>query len=65
MNETINKVLKHMGNETDKSFRPRIPEQNEEPEQTKELDTFYEMDFYAAEGFKLGFLLGMEVFKKP
>jgi hypothetical protein len=64
MNETIKLMLDCMDSEITKNYTPRTPEPNETTEQTADADFVYEVDFFAVESFKLGFLLGMEIAKK-
>ena len=61
MNKTIDKILGCIESETIRKFKPRTPSPNETPEETADADFCHEIDFFSAESFKLGFLLGMEI----
>jgi len=64
MNSTIKLILNYMDGEFARNYKPRTPVPDETPEQAEGADLVHEVDFFAAESFKLGILLGLEVAKK-
>ena len=50
-----------MENEIIKNFELRIPVVGETQQESEYANDFHEMEFFKAESFKIGFLLGMEI----